>query len=728
LTVTIHGRLRRLILIMLLPIAACGIAGAYVLVKNERDTLARGVRDQARALLGAVDNEIGNSIAPLSILAQSPALASGDLAEVRAEVGRALVARRDDWVNLIVLDARTLEVVVNPLQAPGGKPLLAGDPDTLKGAIATGNPTVSKVVVAPLLQRPVFGVRLPVILDGEPRYVLAAIVDVAVIERLIDRLGAAPEATIGVLDSTFRFVARRPRADPGQDYASESLRAALVSADEGWAPGNLLDGSDIYRAFRRSPINGWYASIALPSHIVEQGLVGTWLMLAGFVAAAIIGLTIAWVLAGRITRPIAELARSAPALARGDVASLPPPSSIDELRELSQVLREAAIAIHERDERQHQTAQSLRDADRAKDEFLAILGHELRNPLASFANVAKLLEFAEKQPDGLHSIREILARQVAQMTHLLDDLLDVGRLTGGKLRLERAPADIAAIVGELAEGWQRLGRFAHHDVGLDLQPAWALVDRVRIEQIVSNLLDNALRHTPERGRIDVEVRAEGPSSVIEVRDTGKGIPPAMIERVFDLFVQGERAPDAPPVGLGIGLTMARRLVELHGGTIVAQSKGDGHGSSFVVTLPAIERGADLAVQAPRAAVARRRILVVEDNDDARDSLAALLRGAGHTVNTAASGEAGLRAALLWSPDVVIVDIELPDMDGYEVARHLRAMTGETGMLRVALTGYGGPDSEHRARAAGFDAYLVKPFDLAAFDELLANPIPVGGTT
>ena len=262
---------------------------------------------------------------------------------------------------------------------------------------------------------------------------------------------------------------------------------------------------------------------------------------------------------------------------------------MDELRQLVRALEEAGDAIREREHKQQTAEQALRAADRAKDEFLAMLGHELRNPLASVSNASHLLKAAPGRPDVIETVGAILARQVEQMTRLVDDLLEVGRVTGGKIRLETR----AARPGHGGDGGdrdlaQRRSLPAPRGPS-DLREVWVHADRTRIEQVVANLLDNALKYTPARGRIDISVRPEGDAAIVEVRDTGEGMPPELIERVFDLFVQGERSLARERGGSGIGLTLARRLVEMNDGTIRATSEGRGRGATFRVSLPAIER-------------------------------------------------------------------------------------------------------------------------------------------
>jgi CheY-like chemotaxis protein len=308
------------------------------------------------------------------------------------------------------------------------------------------------------------------------------------------------------------------------------------------------------------------------------------------------------------------------------------------------------------------------------------------------------------------------------MNRLVGDLLQVGRVTGGKVHLERAPLDLARVAGEVLHTWKASGRFSHHRVEAQLEPTWILADRARLEQVLSNLLDNAEKYTPHGGEVRVSVRTIGGNARLEVSDTGEGMAPALIGRVFDLFVQGERSLAREAGGLGIGLTMVKRLVELHGGTIRAASDGPGKGSRFIAELPAIERPAGLAAVKPHPAgrPPRRRIVLIEDNPDARDSLAALLRLGGHEVHATESGLHGLEKALAWVPDLALIDIGLRDLDGYEIARRLRRNEKTRQLRLVAVTGYGTPEDRRRALAAGFDEHLPKPVDPKALERLLGS--------
>jgi signal transduction histidine kinase/CheY-like chemotaxis protein len=719
----LRWRLRGLIVATLLPVGIFGLAGSYLLFDRERDTFERGARDRVRALITAVDAEIHASVTPLELLARSPSLRRGDIGGFRKEAEQALEARRGKWVNVVMSHPETAEMLMN-LRIPAGQPLFHTlDPETVLESARGKRPVVSQVVTGvKLRQQPIFAVRVPVVEEGKVRYVLSAILETATIGEIVDRQGFPRGWAAAVIDGSSRFVVRRPAPAGGSEHASESLKKALERAPSGWDRGKLLDGTEIYRAFHRSSLGGWSASIAMPRAVVEQGFAAVWLLVAGFVAAAALGLWIAWWLAARISRPIIALAEAAPALGRGEASALPDPGPVHEVRELARSLGEAARAIRDREEQQRRAEQALLSADRAKDEFLAMLGHELRNPLASVSNVAQLLEIAPDDPGILDNSAAILRRQIDHMTRLVDDLLEVGRVTGGKVRIERQPLDLAAVAREVFGTWKTGGRFRRHQVTAALETAWINADRARIEQVVSNLLDNALKYTPAGGAIRLAVRPQEQRAILEVTDTGMGMSPELLGRAFDLFVQGERTLAREPGGLGIGLTMAKRLVELHDGTIAALSSGPGGGASFIAEFPLIDRPAEApaARDEPGRRAVPARVLVVEDNADARASLAALLRTKGYDVATAENGTQGIAMAETDPPDFALIDIGLPDVDGYEVARRLKSLSPDRRPALVAITGYGTREDRRRALAAGFDEHLAKPVELHALESVFGS--------
>jgi signal transduction histidine kinase/integral membrane sensor domain MASE1/CheY-like chemotaxis protein len=369
-----------------------------------------------------------------------------------------------------------------------------------------------------------------------------------------------------------------------------------------------------------------------------------------------------------------------------------------------------------------------READRRKDEFLAMLGHELRNPLAPLRNAFDLIRARKASPAVLERAAEIMGRQIANLTRLVDDLLDVSRITRGKIQLERERLDLVALVSRAVEGAKSAITSHRHELTLSMpaEPIWIEGDPMRLEQVVSNLLQNACKYTKPGGCIWLELERVNDEVVLRVRDTGIGIDPEILPHVFDLFRQADRSLDRSGGGLGIGLTLVRRLVELHGGMVSARSEGAGRGSEFVVRLPAPAPGPAAVVPAGDGAAAAairpsgRRILVVEDNADVAETLALLLREWGHQTLVAHDGHAALEAADRHRPDVVLLDIGLPGMDGYEVARRLRQEYGLSSALLIAVTGYGQEEDRRRSREASIDHHLVKPVDPALLARLLGG--------
>jgi CheY-like chemotaxis protein len=380
-----------------------------------------------------------------------------------------------------------------------------------------------------------------------------------------------------------------------------------------------------------------------------------------------------------------------------------------------------ALDITER----RQAEDALKEVNERKDEFLAMLGHELRNPLAPIRSAAQILRVHGKGNSQLDWARSVIERQAMHLTRLVDDLLDVSRIVRGQIVLERSPLELREVIQSAVETSRPVILERHHKLEV-LMPEEGLQvegDLTRLAQVVANLLINAAKYTNEGGQIRVEGRREGPQAVVRVSDSGVGIGPSLLPHVFELFTQGERTLDRSQGGLGIGLTLVRRIVEMHGGAVEALSDGAGQGSEFIVRLPAIELKARAAT-APKAAQAASsqvlRILVVDDNVDAAESIAMLLSLDGHEVRSVHDGRRALDLAAEFLPDLVLLDIGLPGMDGYEVARRLRMRQEIARMRLVAVTGYGQQEDRDRARDAGFDQHLVKPVEPDALNAVLGS--------
>lgn len=383
--------------------------------------------------------------------------------------------------------------------------------------------------------------------------------------------------------------------------------------------------------------------------------------------------------------------------------------------------------------------QAAREASRHKDEFLATLAHELRNPLAPITNALSILRLASDDPEARSRATETMERQVTQMVRLIDDLLDVNRISRGKLALRKQRTELASVVYQAAEICRPLVESAGHELKIELpeQPVYLHADAVRLAQVFSNLLNNSCKFTEPGGRLQLSAVRQGEEVVVSIKDNGVGIPPDKLESIFGMFSQIGGALERTKGGLGIGLTLVKTLVELHGGHIEARSEGLKKGSEFIVTLPIVsspvgglpvadEQAGSAASPATETAAERRRVLVVDDNRDSAESLAMLLRLAGNETHTAYDGREALTVAGKVRPDVLLLDIGLPELNGYDVCRRIREQPWGQSVLMVALTGWGQEEDRRKSREAGFNDHLVKPVEHAALMKVLARASPGRG--
>ena len=427
-----------------------------------------------------------------------------------------------------------------------------------------------------------------------------------------------------------------------------------------------------------------------------------------------------------LTRPGADSPESAAAWRTlGNVTLLERPTRVTTLLSAAQTAiraRARQYQIRGHLAEQQKTEQALRAADRRKDEFLATLGHELRNPLAPIMNSLALLKLSGAFADA-HTAPAcaVMERQVHHLNRLVDDLLEVSRITRGVIEVKKEPLDLTAIVKAVIETSRPVLDNMRHEIRAELEPNQIYVggDPVRLTQVFSNLLNNAAKYTNHGGVITVTTRREGSEAVVSVKDNGIGIAPNVLSRVFDMFMQVDRSTRRSQGGLGIGLTLVRSLVSMHGGSVEAKSGGPDLGSEFIVHLPLLAEAA-LPIEASRGMqpLPSRRILIVDDSRDGGESLAMLLRVLGAEVSLAHSGHTALECINRLRPDVVLLDIGIPGMDGYEVARRIRADPNNRHISLIALTGWGQDEDRQRSSAAGFNHHLVKPADIDQLRQIL----------
>jgi PAS domain S-box-containing protein len=391
------------------------------------------------------------------------------------------------------------------------------------------------------------------------------------------------------------------------------------------------------------------------------------------------------------------------------------------------------VGVHTDITEQRRAEQQLRDlaadlseADRHKDEFLATLAHELRNPLAPVRSSLEVLQQADGDPVLIEQVRSTMVRQIGQMVRLIDDLLDVSRITRDKLELRKERVELASIVHEAVEACRPAVEQARHELTVSLppRPVHLHADPVRLAQVINNLLHNACKYSEPGGRISLTAERQGSYVVLSVKDTGVGIPPEMLPKIFEMFTQVDQSLERSQGGLGIGLTLVQRLVEMHEGSVRAFSGGPGRGSEFVVRLPLLNEKREQAPPEPSVSkstpISARRILIVDDNRDAAATLAMLFKLTGNKTQMAYDGLEAVEAAAEFRPDVVLLDIGLPKLNGYEAARRIREQPWGKSVALVALTGWGQDEDRRKSSEAGFDSHIVKPVDHAALTKVLAE--------
>ena len=726
-TVPLRRRLFLLAAAAAIPLAVMAAIALRELYEQHREQKQNAMLEVARVLSLAVDAELRRTISVLEALATTPALDEGDFPMFHERAARTHAVQAH-WAGVSLATPDGVEIVDTgrPLASPGTP---VHEKESFTDVLRTRSASVGYLVKRE--GQWVIPIRVPVIRGGRLRFVVSALIQPQAIGAILEGARIPGESLIAVSDGRGLRVARTRSAEQSIGTAFSPSLAELIASggSEGMGVTRASEGEKLFSAYVRSTNSGWTTAVGSSVNSLEASARRSFMTFGGGVLLTVVLGIFAAILVGRsIARPMAELRESAGRLGRRDPVVLPE-TDIREIHDVAAALRAAeqerrrAEAAREALLESEKAARSAAEAaNRAKDEFLAMLGHELRNPLGAIANASHLVEHPQASEAARREAMAIINRQVAHLTRMTDDLLDAGRALMGKIVLQRRPVDLAVVAGNTLATLEASGRTRRHRLTSSLAAAWVDADPVRLDQILSNLVINAVKYTPEQGGIHVSVGVEGREAVLRVRDEGIGMPPELAARVFDLFVQGERPLDRSLGGLGIGLTLVRRLAELHGGSATVESEGDGRGSTFTVRLPAIPAPSDRAEpKAVAGGVVGRDILVIEDNNDARESLRVLLEISGHRVQAAADGREGLEIALRDRPAVLLVDVGLPGIDGYEVARRVRASPGWTRRpLLIAVTGYGQPSDHAAALAAGFDAHMAKPIDLDVLNDVLAR--------
>ncbi|MCE3608134.1 ATP-binding protein [Massilia sp. P8910] len=727
---------------ILVPVVLFAGLALDMLQNAERDAALRGLKETANSIALLVDRELYSAEAGLRVLGGSPSLADGDLKAFDAQARR---ANRGSTGWTVLLDEQGQQVINTLLPYGSALPAHAA-PAVVQHVIATQKTYVSDVMNGPAIKAMVTTVNVPVPIDAGKRYVLTVAFSTEHFTRLIASVDVPPGWVVGIIDSQGRFIARNhnPEGLIGKPARPE-LAAAARKAHSGQIRHNTVEGTEAFDVFTHSGLSGWTLAVAAPVELIERSARhASFVAAMGLLAAMLCAAALAAYFGRQHVRSIARAVRAATDLGVGQ-APRQVHSRVAEMNELHRALHAAgeqmlqAQAYRRNAEAERQ---ALLDAEKsarqmaeqqnsAKDQFLAMLGHELRNPLAPISTAAQLLRLQPGDAKRVRYASDVISRQVEHMNSLLGDMLDVSRVTRGLVTLDIDDLELDAILERALEQTHALVESAQHRVELSLPPTPIRMrgDKTRLVQIFANLLNNAAKYTPPNGRIGIQAALADGQVVVTVSDSGEGLAPELLPRVFDLFSQSERKPDRAQGGLGLGLALVQSLVRLHGGTVTASSPGPGQGSSFTVTLPREPRESAPLPPRRRRADARGpalRVMIVDDNVDGAISLSLFLEAAGgHNVCTYYDAGAALAWAASEAPDAFILDIGLPDITGYELARQLRAMPQFRDALFIALTGYGQPQDRERAREAGFDHHLAKPADPQQVLELLSRPRKAG---
>jgi signal transduction histidine kinase/CheY-like chemotaxis protein len=732
-------RLRAYLLIMIgaiiLPISLFAAIALQTLLSSERDAALKALGQSAAAAALLVDRELSSAEAALHVLARSPQLAQGDMAGFYAH---AKSADRGDGGRIILFDAGGQQLI-NTVVPLGSKlpPTRDEVRARIRQVITTRKTMVSDLVTGALQKNPVTTITVPVPLLGGERYALGSVFSPDYFSRTISHHPVPSSWALSVIDHNGRFIARPSEPARLGQPANPGLVKAAVDAQQGLIRYATDDGVDTYHAFVHSPMSGWTVAVAVPASEIEGAARHAVMLAAGGMLVALLCAALAAVFFGRrLATAIGGAAQAATRLSEGGglasaSAAAAASSGIAEFDALQRAIGEAGIKLARSETerasllQREQQARKLAEAQvRIRDDFLAMLSHELRNPLSGILGAAQLLRIENANPVQKRHAQDILLRQGKHLTRIVDDLLDLARLARGKVRLDMRPVELASVVEAVVDALRMAGR-VEQQLDCRLEPAWVLGDRTRIEQVVGNLVTNALKYTPAQGRIEIALKAGEDEACLIVHDAGVGIAPELMPTLFETFVQGAVSLDRAQGGLGIGLSLVRSLVTLHGGTVTAASEGNGKGSTFTLCLPLLKEGAQTAAvveSAPPAASesAVSTVLLIEDNNDARHMLSAQLSAAGYQVFEADNGVDGIALARRERPDLAIVDIGLPGMNGYQIAARLRR-DPDTKMLRlVALTGYGQEADRQLALNAGFDAHFAKPLQFESLADILAG--------
>lgn len=720
----VRSHLALLVFAVVAPLVVFSAAVLNYMIDAERQAVLRGMQELARATLLIMDKEMTISMATARSLGGSRSLAEGDFEEFYQQAKHANSGRT---ANLALID-ESGQQLLNTAIAFGAKvpPASEVTRKRVTEMFAKNQPAYTNLLKGRATRKYVVAAEFPVQIEDKRRFLVNVWMFADHLNALIPKRDVPKSWLISVFDREGVTIARNIDGDKFiGELPLEKQRKVVLSGYEGASRGAVRGGMEVYGYWYRSPITGWTVAVGVPVAEVHHAAVrSVSLTILGFAVAILVAILGAVLVSKRLVRAIHKVSESATLLGMSKVPSIEP-LQVAEINELQLSLHqagrmlaesEAARARHlEECEKARAAAEQAQavaeEQNKSKDEFLAMLGHELRNPLAAIASGVTVLNLPNVNVDLAAKTRTIIARQTKHLTFLVDELLDAHRILSGKITLMKAPLDLHVAVQNCLAAFEARGATSRHRLNVDLSPAVVDADSTRLEQIIGNLVENAVKYTPEGGAISVQVKTEGNSAVLSVADTGIGIPPELLPKAFDVFVQG-KVINRVKGGLGIGLAVVNSLAKQHGATLTANSAGPGLGSVFNVHFPLSEQCNPNSNTSPTLTLSTEaKVLVIEDNQDVREMTCAMLAEFGFQVFSAESGRAGVDSAKMNAPDVALVDIDLPDISGYDVAIRIREDERLAGIQLIAVTGYGQLSDRQKALACGFDVHLKKPVNV-----------------
>lgn len=720
----VRSHLALLVFAVVAPLVVFSAAVLNYMIDAERQAVLRGMQELARATLLIMDKEMTVSMATARSLSGSRSLAEGDFEEFYRQAKHANSGRA---ANLALID-ESGQQLLNTAVAFGAN-IPAPTEVTRKrvaAMFAENQPGYTNLLKGRATRKYIVAAEFPVQIEDKRRFLVNVWMFADHLNALIPKRDVPKSWLISVFDRDGVTIARNIDGDKFiGELPLEKQRKVVLSGYEGASRGAVRGGMEVYGYWYRSPTTGWTVAVGVPVAEVHHAAVhSVSLTILGFAVAILVAILGAILISRRLVRAICKVSESATLLGTSKVPPIEP-LQVAEMNELQLSLHQAGrmLAESEASRARHledcekaraaaEQAQAVaEEQNRSKDEFLAMLGHELRNPLAAIASGVTVLNLSNVSSELAAKTRTIIVRQTKHLTFLVDELLDAHRILSGKITLMKAPVDLQVAVQNCLAAFEARGATSRHRLSVDVSPAVIDADSTRLEQIIGNLVENAVKYTPEGGAISVQVKIEGDSAVFSVADTGIGIAPELLPKAFDVFVQG-KVINRVKGGLGIGLAVVNSLAKQHGATLTANSAGPGLGSVFTVRFPLSEqRTPNSAMSQTLALSSKASILVIEDNQDVREMTCAMLAEFGFHVVSAENGRAGIESAKANVPNVALIDIDLPDMSGYDVATSIREDKRLAGIQLIAVTGYGQLSDKEKALACGFDVHLKKPVNV-----------------